>query len=116
MADAGAGRHPLRQARIQHAVVALAVGVLQASGYYPGDDLHVAVTVGSESLPARNDVVVVDQQQAVSLVLGCPVVAEVERVLRVEPTSICEEALVGAVDVDGAHDRLQHGCVRNNSR
>ena len=46
----------------------------------------------------RHDVVVVDEEQPVSLVLGRPVVAEVEAVLRVEPAGVGVEALGGSLD------------------
>ena len=66
VADAATGAHPLGEPGVQHAVVALAVVVLEAAGQDPGDDLHVAVAVGAEALARGDDVVVVDEQQAMA--------------------------------------------------
>ena len=104
VANAGAGAHPLGEARVEDAVVAFAVLVLESAGEHPGDDLHVAVAVGAEALAGGDDVVVVDQQQAVALVLGGVVGAEVERVLRVQPAGIGEEAVGGSLDGECCHD------------
>src|SRR3954453_10086904 len=98
--DAGAGAHPLRQARIDDAVVAGAVLVDQGALHYPGDDLHVPVRVGLEAEARRHDVVVVHQQQPVVLVVVVVVGAEGEGVLAVQPPDLGAEPLVGTVDVD----------------
>src|SRR3954447_23626105 len=98
--DPGAGAHPLRQARIDDAVVAGAVLVHQGALHYPGDDLHVPVRVGLEAEARRHDVVVVHQQQPVVLVVVVVVGAEGEGVLAVQPPDLGAEPLVGAVDVD----------------
>src|SRR3954471_14238803 len=57
--DPGAGAHPLRQARIDDAVVPGAVLVDQGALHDPGDDLHVPVRMGLEAEARRHDVVVV---------------------------------------------------------
>src|SRR3546814_5171087 len=46
--DAGAGAHPLGQARVDHALVALGVLVHEGALKHPGDDLHVTVRMGLE--------------------------------------------------------------------
>src|SRR3954453_22978952 len=98
--DPGAGAHPLRQARIDDAVVAGAVLVDQGALHYPGDDLHVPVRVGLEAEARRHDVVVVYQQQPVMGVVVVGVGAEREGVLAVQPPDLGAEPLVGSADVD----------------
>ena len=98
--DAGAGAHPLRQPRVDHARVARGVLVHQRPAQHPGDDLHVAVRVGVEPGAGRDDVVVVHQQQPVVGVRGVVVAAERERVVRVEPGDAGGEAVGRAADVD----------------
>ena len=56
--DPRAGAHPLGQARVQQAPVALGVLVLELAVEHPRDDLHVLVRVGAEAR-ARDDAVVV---------------------------------------------------------
>ena len=65
-----AGRHALGEAGVQHAAVLLGVLVLEFAREHPRDDLHVAVRVGVEARAAADDVVVVDEQQAVPGVRG----------------------------------------------
>ena len=65
--------------------------------------LHVAVTVRAEPGRRGDDVVVVDQQQAVGLVLAVVVLAEVHRVLGIEPADVGEESVFWLLDRD-AHD------------
>ena len=67
---------------------------------HPGDDLHVAVRVGLEAGARVDDVVVVDQQQAVVGVARVVVLAERERVLGVEPAEVALGPVVGPADVD----------------
>ena len=101
MQDAAAGAHPLRQPRVDHAVVAGGVLVDQGALEHPGDDLHVLVRVGVEPGAGVDDVVVVDQQQPVVGVGRVVVVAEGERVLGVQPPELALVAVLGAADVDG---------------
>lgn len=76
---------------------------------HPGDDLHVPVGVDLEAGPGQDDVVVVDQQQAVVGVVGVVVLAERERVLGVEPTDAGLEPVLGAADVDVGEEDVVHG-------
>src|SRR3954453_6592860 len=97
------GRHALGEPGVQDAVIALAVVVLQLAGQHPGDDLHVAVAVGSESASRGDLVVVVDQQQTVAVLALAVVTAEVERMLGIEPVDVGVEAIGGSLNCD-CHD------------
>ena len=84
------------------------------------DSTHVTISMSRWPCVPKprargDDVVVVDEQQAVPAVPGRVVLAEVERVLGVEPTR-CRSTnrSLGLPDGDG-HDRLQHRCERNYS-
>ena len=112
--DAAAGAHPLRQPRVDHAVVAGGVLVDQGALEHPGDDLHVLVRVGVEPGAGVDDVVVVHQQQPVVGVGAVEVVAEGERVLGVQPPELALVAVLGAADVDGGGEvhGAHGGCPR----
>jgi hypothetical protein len=79
--DAGPSTHPLGEAGVDDAGVTGRILVDQRTLQHPGDDLHVLVGMGVETHPRPDDVVVVDQQQAVTGVRGVVLAAERERVL-----------------------------------
>ncbi len=109
--DPAAGAHPLGQARVDHAGVPLGVLVDEGAFQHPGHDLHVAVRVGVEAEPRHDAVVVAHQQQAVVRVGRVVVIAKAEAVLRVEPTGLRAEAVVGAADVHLGFERERHVSV-----
>ena len=76
-------------------MVALAVAVLERTVEHPRDDLHVLVRVEPEAGAARDDVVVVDQEQPVMRVLRVVVVREAEAVPGIEPVQLGVEPVVG---------------------
>ena len=53
--DPRAGAHPLSEARVEDAAVALGVLVLELAAEHPGDDLHVLVRVGGEAGAGLHD-------------------------------------------------------------
>ena len=103
MLDAGAGAHPLREARVQLAVIAFGVAVLEPAREDPRDDLHVPVEVRREPLGGRHAIVVAHEQQTVMRVGGVVVAAEAEAVAAVEPIDLRVCTRLGSADVDGAH-------------
>ena len=97
--------------------VAVAVGDLAAED--PGHDLHVAMSVGAEAAVGGDDVVVVDEQEAVLAVLAVVVIAEVHRVLGIEPPDVGDETILGTLDGD-AHvcaprAQYEHYCAHKCS-
>jgi hypothetical protein len=63
VADAGAGTHPLRQARVHDPAVAFRIAVRQGTPQYPGDDLQILVRMGVEAGAGGNGLVVVREQE-----------------------------------------------------
>src|ERR1700730_9549056 len=103
MANAGARAHALRETRIQLAVIALGVVVIEAAREHPGDDLHVLMRVGTETGAGLDAVVVRHEQQPVVRVGRVVMLAEAEAVPAVEPVEFGVVARVGAANVDHAH-------------
>jgi hypothetical protein len=66
--------------------------------------------MGSETRAGADDVVVVDEEQAVVGVRRIVVLAEAERVLLVAPVDLGGEALGGSADVDG-RGGVRHGVL-----
>ena len=82
-------------------MIAFAVVVLERAAEHPRDDLHVAVAVRAETRGGSDAVVVVHDEQTVALVQRRIVLAEIERVLGLEPTDVGEEAIVWLLDCNG---------------
>jgi hypothetical protein len=108
VADAPPGAHPLGQAGVDHATVALRIGVLQLTVEHPGDDLHVTVRVGGEARTGSDPIVVAHHQEAVACVRRVPVGPEAEAVLAVQP--IDAGVISGG---SGANVDRSHHCICN---
>ncbi len=102
---ARAGRHALHFAGPDDRAVAHAVLVLERTVDHVGDDLHVTMRMGSETLARLDPVLVDDAQFRKTHHLGVVVVSERERVLRLEPAVVGAAACIRTNDVD--HVSLQ---------
>ncbi len=100
MQDSRSSAHPLGETGVDDARMPHRILMYERTSQYPGDDLHVLVRVGVESHSGRDDVVVVDQEKTVVSVLRVVVIAERERVLRVQPAGIGLEAIPGSTDIE----------------
>jgi len=102
VADPAACAHALHVTVAQHRAGAHRVLVFQRAAQHVGDDLHVAVAVGAETLAADHLVFVDHPQRAEAGVALVVVAGEGEGVLGVQP------AMVGLA-TGGALADLQHG-------
>src|SRR5205809_7490383 len=100
MDDAAAGRHRLDFVGPENVALTCAVSVLQAAFEYVSDDLHVAVSVRSESF-AWSDTIIIENPQHAKIRIGrIVVIAKRERIKSLEPPAICLSPILALTDCD----------------
>src|SRR5271155_4715838 len=103
--DAGSSRHHLYVARQDHRPGPDAILVFQRAFEDVGDDLHVLVSMGTESLPGAYPILVDHPQRPEAHVSRIVIVTERECVPAVEPSQIGGAALCGVSYVDHSKPR-----------
>jgi len=104
MDDSCTGGHALHVSGANDAGVAHGVLMFDRAGEDIGEDLHIAVWVHSESLAARNSILIDNAKGMKLSVRGIVVIGEGKRVVRFEPAMIEMAALVGWTF--GEHDDI----------
>src|SRR5207244_6687447 len=89
MDDAAAGRHRLDFVGPQNVALTCTVSVPQAAIEHVSDDLHVPVSVWSESFAWSDTIIIQNPQHAKIRIGGIVIVAKRERIKSLEPVAIC---------------------------
>src|SRR6058998_4267325 len=100
MDDAAAGRHRLDFVGPQNVALTCTVFVPQAAFEHVSDDLHVAVSVWSESF-AWSDTIIIENPQHAKIRIGrIVVIAKRERIKSLEPPAICLSPILALTNCD----------------
>src|SRR5437870_7591867 len=100
MDDAAAGRHRLDFVGPQNVALTCTVSVLQAAFEHVSDDLHVAVSVWSESF-AWSDTIIIQNPQHTKIRIGrIVIIAKGERIKSLEPAAICLSPILTVTNGD----------------